>query len=285
MLSDFLSDFEKYVLRAGLSGLVDVVLGLLAFGSVLAALLGGPAVKAAAVVVVILILLALFAMLISGRNRVRDELSRNRRLVAHYCNVIQRTRGAPLHIKMWDDVTVIDARGGAVETVKVVARVDDEETHFYRFRIGPAWDQPARQRANVVCVVRGGNGGPQYDTTTSWLADGRMEVHAHLPSPAKVGVDLRIMLIITWPGMCEPLMTKRVADNYLLHFAQDVDAVRYVMVLPEGETALYERIGFEKEDRRYRVRMAKNSAGLVEVSLIARDVPAKHKFGLRLELR
>jgi len=218
------------------------------------------------------------------RSRCRAELAHNRRLVAHYCNVIQRTRGAPLRIKMWDDVTVIDARGGAVETVKVVARVEAEDTHFYRFRIGPGWNQPERQRAKAVCVVRGGEAGPDYDTTTSWLADGRMEVHAHLPEPAEVGVDLRIMLVITWPGMCEPLVAGRVADDYVLHFGHDVDTVRYVVVLPEGETAQVGRVGFEADDEHFRVRTAKNAVGLTEVSLVARDVPARHRFGLRLEL-
>jgi len=210
--------------------------------------------------------------------------ARDQRLVAHYCNVIHRLRGAPLRIKMWDDVTVIDARGGAVETVNVVARVEDAETHFYRFRIGPGWDQPERQRSKAVCVVRGGDAGPDYHTTTSWLADGRMEVHAHLPAPAAVGVDLRIMLVITWPGMCEPLVGRRVADDYVLHFGQEVDMVRYVLVLPRGETASFERIGFEDDDDRYRVRATENPAGLVEVSLIARAVPARHRFGLRLAL-
>jgi hypothetical protein len=221
---------------------------------------------------------------LENRDRCRVALSRQRGLVARYCNVIHRTRGAPLRIKMWDDVTVIDARGGAVETVKVVARVEDEDTHFYRFRIGPGWDQPEHERAKAVCVVRGGDGGPDYDTTTSWLADGRMEVHAHLPEPAEVGVDLRILLVITWPGMCEPLVAGRVADDYVLHFGHDVDTVRYVVVLPEGETAQVERVGFQDDDGRYRVRTAKNAAGLVEVSLIARGVPARHRFGLRLEL-
>jgi hypothetical protein len=225
-----------------------------------------------------------FLARLENRRRCRTELAHNRRLVAHYCNVIHRTRGAPLRIRMWDDVTVIDAQGGAVETVKVVARVEEEDTHSYRFRIGPGWDQPERQRSKAVCVVRGEGTGPDYDTTTSWLADGRMEVHAHLPEPAEVGVDLRIMLVITWPGMCEPLVAERVADDYVLHFGHDVDTVRYVVVLPEGETAQVERIGFEDGDERYRVRTAKNAVGLTEVSLVARGVPARHRFGLRLEL-
>lgn len=209
----------------------------------------------------------------------------DRRLVARYCDVLQRTRGAPLHIKLWDDVTVVDARGGAVETVKVIAAVRDEETHFFRFRMGPAWDQPEKERARAECVVRDSDRGRRYDTTTSWLADGRMEVLAHLPEPAEIGSDLRIMMTLTWPGMCEPLVRGRVPDDYVLRFARGAEFARYVVVLPEGEDALVEPIGFEAGDEGYRMRTGVNPAGRTEVSLIARDVPAKHRFGFRVDLR
>lgn len=214
----------------------------------------------------------------------RADGAHDRRLIARYCDVLQRTRGAPLHIKLWDDVTVIDARGGVVETVKVVATVRDEETHFFRFRIGPAWDQPEKERSRAECVVRGSDHGRRYDTTTSWLADGRLEVLAHLPEPAEVGDDLRIMVMLTWPGMCEPLVRGQ-SDDYVLHFGREADLVRYVVVLPEGEDALVERIGFEAGDEGYRVRIGPNATGRTEVSLIARGVPAKHRFGFRLGLR
>jgi len=215
----------------------------------------------------------------------RADAARDRRLVARYCDVLQRTRGAPLHIKLWDDVTVIDARGDAVETVKVIATVRDEETHFFRFRVGPAWDQPEKERSKAECVVRNSDGGRPYDTTTSWLADGRLEVLAHLPAPVEVGAELRIMLTLTWPGMCEPLVKRRLPDDYVLHFGRDIEFVRYVVVLPEGEDALVERIGFEAGDEGYRVKTGANATGRMEVSLIARHVPAKHRFGFRLDLR
>jgi hypothetical protein len=215
----------------------------------------------------------------------RADGGHDRRLVARYCDVLQRTRGAPLHIKLWDDVTVIDAHGGAVETVKVVATVRDEEAHFFRFRIGPAWDQPAKERSRAECVVRDSDRGEPYDTTTSWLADGRMEVLAHLPEPAAVGADLRIMVTLTWPGMCEPLVKWRLPDDYVLRFARGAEFARYVVVLPEGEDALVEGIGFEAGAEGYRMRTGATSTGRTEVSLIARGVPAKHQFGFRLDLR
>jgi hypothetical protein len=92
-------------------------------------------------------------------------------------------------------------------------------------------------------------------------------------------------MTLTWPGMCEPLVRKRLPDDYVLHFARAAEFVRYVVVLPEGEDAQVERIGFEEEDEGYRVRAGLNSAGRAEVSLVARDVPAKHRFGFRLDLR
>jgi hypothetical protein len=214
----------------------------------------------------------------------RAESSRDRERVVRYCDLLHRIRGAPLHIRLWDDVTVVDALGGAVETVKVTATVRDEETHFFRFRVGPAWDQPEKARSRAECVVRSADHGVRYDTTTSWLADGRLEVLAHLPAPVEVGTDLRIMLTLTWPGMCEPLV-RRQPDDYVLHFGRDAELVRYVVVLPEGEEALVERIGFEAGQEGYRVKSGVNSTGRVEVSLIARDVPAKHRFGFRLALR
>ncbi len=281
MLRSFPPRLEKHVLTGGAPGLA---LGVLAFGSVLAALFGGPVTKAVAVVVAVVLMAALFATFVARRHHERAERARDRRLVARYCDVLQRTRGAPLHIKMWDDVTVIDTRGGAVETVKVIAEVRDQDTHFFRFRIGSAWDQPESHRSEVVCVVRNSGGGPKYETTKTWLADGRLEVLAHLPAPAVVGADLRIMLTLTWPGMCEPLVRDRLPDDYTLRFARAVALVRYVIVLPEGENASVERIGFDREEKGYQVKAAPNAAGRTEVSLIAHDVPAKRRFGLRLGL-
>jgi hypothetical protein len=289
MLKSFISWLETHILRVGLIGIVDTVLGILAFGAVLSAVLGGPAVKAAAVVVAILVIICMFTVLIASRSRREFERARDRRLVARYCNVIQQTGGAPMHIVRWDDVTVIDAVGGVVETVTVCARVVAEQAHFFRFRIGPAWEQSEKQRAKVVCNVRSepidGMVGPRCDITQSWLADGRLEVLAHLASPVKAGSNLRIKLEISWPGMCEPLVKKRQPDDYLLKFGRGADHVRYLIVLPAGKEAYYEPIGFDAADDRYKVDVDRSEVGLFKVILIAREVPVRHRFGLRLELK
>ncbi|GAA1278252.1 hypothetical protein [Saccharothrix xinjiangensis] len=285
----FVSSFERQVLRLGLAGLFDAGLSILSLGAVLSAVLGGPAVRSAAVVVAVLAVLATFATLISRRNHGEAERELHRRLIARYCGVIQDMTGGPLHIVKWDDVTVIDGAGGARETVRVRARVESTPAHFFRFRIGPGWAQPGKQRAAVACDVRtelvNGDPGPRCDVTKSWRSDGRLELLVHLPSPARLGAEARFRIDIRWPGMCEPLVVRRQPDDYVLHFARVADEVHYEIVLPEGEEAYLEPIGFDEGDDGYRVEVVAERAGRVHVVLTAHSVPAKHRFGVRLDLK
>jgi hypothetical protein len=285
----FVSWFEQQVLRLGLAGLLNAGLSILSLGAVLSAVVGGPAVKAAAVVVAALAVLATFATLIARRNHGEAELALHRRLIARYCDEIQGATGVPLHIVRWDDVTVIDTAGGAQETIGVRARVETASAHFFRFRIGPAWAQPEKQRSAVTCDVRtelvNGSPGPRCDVTRTWLADGRLEVLAHLASPVRAGAEVRIKMAIRWPGMCEPLVLGRRPDDYVLRFARGADEVRYELVLPEGETNYYHQpIGFDEGDDGYRVEVGTGHTGRVHVVLTARSVPARHRFGVRLDL-
>ncbi|CCH32148.1 hypothetical protein ABZ816_40360 [Actinosynnema sp. NPDC047251] len=281
--------FEGHVLRVGLIGLIEAALAVLSFGAVLSAVFGGPAAKTAAVVVAVLGVLATFAALVANRRRGEADRLRDRRLTARYCDLVHHAIGAPLHYLSWDDVTVIDSRGDAVETIAVRARVEADQAHFFRFRIGPAWDQPERQRTRVVCRVRtlvgGAARGPRCDTTETWLADGRLEVIAHLASPVKVGDELRLVIDLEWPGMCAPLVREREPDDYFLRFARPADEARYVIVLPEGEDTYAEPIGFADGDRGYDLTVKPNDSGRVQVTLTAYDIPARHRFGVRLDLK
>lgn len=281
--------FEAQVLRVGLIGLVEATPAVLSFGAVLSAVFGGPAVKAAAVVVAVGGVLATFATLVANRRRGETDHLRDRRLTARYCDLIQRAIGGPLHYLNWDDITVIDDKGGAVETVTVRARVEIEEAYFFRFRFGPAWDQPERQRTKVTCRVRTLTGaatpGPRCDTTQTWLADGRLEVIAHLASPVKAGDELRLVIDLDWPGMCEPLMRKREPHDYFLRFARPADEVRYVIILPKNEDTYAAPIGFTPDDRGYDMTVKPNDTGRVQVAVTAHDVPARHRFGVRLDLK
>ncbi|MEU7526701.1 hypothetical protein AB0A74_13285 [Saccharothrix sp. NPDC042600] len=281
--------FEAQVLRAGLAGLLEASLTVLSVGAVLGAVFGGPVAKTAAVVVAGIGVLAAFAALVAHRRRGEADRLRDRRLIARYCELVQQAIGGPLHYLSWDDVTVIDDRGGAAETVAVRARVEADVAPFVRFRIGPAWNQPERQRAKVTCRVRTLSGattpGPRCDTTQTWLADGRLEVIAHLASPVKAGDELRLVIDLDWPGMCEPLVRKRQPDDFFLRFARPADAVRYVIVLPEGEDAYAEPIGFAEGDRGYDLIVKANDTGRTQVTLTATDVPGRHRFGVRLDLK
>ncbi|MFC6089516.1 hypothetical protein [Saccharothrix lopnurensis] len=283
------SSFEQQVLRLGLAGLLNAGLSVLSLGAVLSAVLGGPAVKSAAVVIAALAALATFVTLVARRHHGEAELALHRKLVARYCNEIQGMTGGPLHIVKWDDVTVVDAGGGAEETIGVRARVENASAHFFRFRIGPAWEQSEKQRSAVACDVRtelvNGEPGPRCDVTRTWRADGRLEVLVHLPSPVRAGADVRIKMAIRWPGMCEPLVVRRRPDDFVLHFAREADEVRYEIVLPDGEDAYFEPVGFDEGDDGYRVEVGTGRSGRVHVVLTACSVPAKHRFGVRLDLK
>ncbi|GAA3893716.1 hypothetical protein GCM10022243_68200 [Saccharothrix violaceirubra] len=287
MLKEFVEWFDDQLMRRGVSGIFHAVLGILSLGAVASAVFGGTAVKVAAVLVAVIVLLAAMALLASGRKeqvlgRLRDDL-----LIGSLVDAVTG-RSGNARITMWEDVAQIDSDGNVVETVTVFARAETGDVRFYRLRVGPGWNQPKRQRAKVVCEVVGvrpdGGDGPRYDLRCRRLVDGRLETVVTLPDTVKVGQRFRVRFKYSWPGMCEPLMVWGQPEDFRLRFAHAVEGVRYTIVLPAGREVRFESIGFDGGDSAYAVEVDRDPAGAVSLSLTARNVPAKHTFGTRLDL-
>lgn len=270
----------------GLISLINLSLALLSLGTGMAALFGGSAVRAVTSAAVLLLGTSIGTW--AGWHLHQDERRRAQRLLARYCDLLTRFTGPPLRILSWDDVAVVDSRGGTVETIDMQAQLESEETSFLSFRLGAGWEQPVQQRTRVTCRVRlksvNGSAGLQGEVTTTWLDDGRMNVLVHFPAPVPAGAEVRLAIEIAWPGMCEPLMMLRQPDRFVMRFARRVEHVRYVIVLPERTEALVEPIGFAANGDHCTTRVDRTATDAVQVVLLARDIPARQVFGIQLAL-
>lgn len=291
MLRSFTSWLEEEVTDAGPIGVIEAGLCLLGFGVLLSSLFGSSAIKATAIVVVSLAFLGVFALLTAERRRWRRKMTRDHRLLAHYCHVIKGELETTMHMLSWDDVATIAPNGDTKEVITVHGRVETKQLYFFRLRVGqgPGLLLSKKQQKRVAYAVRGvvvdQTGGTRWDASDTWLPDGRLEVLVHLNFPAPRGSEVRICMELDWPGMCAQLLRHREPDTFELHFARQADHVRYVIVLPPGEDAYYEPIGFKTGENGFRLTGRQSSAGQVEVELIADDLPAGHRAGMRLDLK
>jgi hypothetical protein len=289
VLKRFLLWIEEYMSSVGIISLAGSVIGVLAFGGVLSALIGSTAIKAGMLVAVILTVIIFYGVLLASLRASFRQNTANKRLLAHYCSILKETLDYALHISYWDQVAIVEKNGDTRENVTIHATVDCKELYFFRLRFGPAWSQPEkylkRVTVNVRTVLLDGVGGTRWDVTTSPLTDGRLELLAHFHAPAPRGTDIRITLDWVWPGKCIPLMRYREPDVFKVHFTQLIEYVRYSVVLPGGEDAFFDPVGFDATNKDYTITSAKNSQGNAEVVFSGRNVPPDQRVGMRLDLK
>jgi hypothetical protein len=291
VLKRFLAWIEEYVDDVGIIGLTGPVMGILAFAGVLSVLIGSTAVKAGILVAVIFVVITMYIALLTRLRASQRQNMTNRRLLEHYGDILKRTLDYSLHISRLHQVAVIAPNGDTTETWTVHATVACKELHFFRWRSGPAWNQPKKYRERVSVDVRNvlinGAGGTRWNVTTTWLESdrARMELLAHFETPAPLGTEIRVTMEWKWPGKCVPLMKHREPDSFYIKFTDMIGEVHYTVILPEGEDAFYDPIGFDTNDPKYSITSNKNSQGNIEISFFGQNVPELHKVGMRLDLK
>lgn len=289
MLRGFVEWFEGRVVDTSMIALVEAALGMLAFGGILSALLGTTAVKATVVVVVLLANLGLIIILLTGRREIRRRSDRAQQLLGHYCRVLRDRSDFSWRVISWHEINTIKANGDAHTVVTVKAVVESALLDFFRLCIGAIWSQPHRYRRRVQVNARSvevdGVGGTRYETSCSWMADGRLEFLTHFMSPLNLGEKIDLTIEMEWPGKCIPLVRYREPDEFRMHFRSRVEHAHYVVVLPLGVEAYYQPIGFVSGQRGYSITSALNTAGHQEIAFTAYDVPARSLVGMRLDLK
>lgn len=232
----------------------------------------------------------LFVFLVASQNGAPRSHHQDSNPLSRYCDIMMEQLNQAWGILFWEQIDVVKSNGDTTETLTIYARVDSRELYFFRLRFGSLGEPLTdRLRRRVTVKVRNvlidGIGGTRFDTTTHWLADGRIEVLAHLNTPAQQGSEVRFSLEVYWPGKCAVLVKHREPDIFRIHFSKIIEFARYAVVLPEGEDAFYDPIGFTHGENGYRISSGLNSSDQVEVSFVAHNVPANRPIGMRLDLK
>jgi hypothetical protein len=288
MLRSFVAWLDKYLAGEGPSAVLRAVLGLLSFAALLGTLLGSVAVKTGATVAVLLALLSAALLLIADRRSTRGRLKAYQVLLSHYGRIFDEMHPT-YDIVSWEQTAyVVSDRGDTKEYAILRVRVLRPDMHYVRLIFGCGWPQPKRYRQRVDVSVRnlleGGVPGTTPRHTVSWLADGKFDMMIHFHKPPRAGSEIRFVVAVDWPGKCEPLMNEK-TDDFSFTFLQRVEFVRYRIVLPAGQEAWYEPIGFETGDPSFRIDAGSGEDGRCQYVFYGVDVPVRANVGVRLELK
>lgn len=290
MFGGFITWLQDHVVYTGVLGVVEGVLGVLAFGGLLSALLGSAAIKAGAIVAVAVGVLGLFFLLVANRLEWRRRTELDRRLLRRYCDTLEKRHGQQWHVAEWDQEVHISENGDVWTRIGLTAVAACDMLDFCSLLDGPNWvDWPDRHRRKVKVKVRsveaGGEGGTRSDVTFTWTSRSRIKIMVHLNEPVPRGTEVRFVVDLAWPARCVPLMRGYSAEDFVLRFGGPVDRVRYVVVLPSGFRACYDKIGPLRDADEYSLTSEVNRAGQVETTLVANKPPARRRVGMRLDLK
>jgi len=219
--------------------------GILRFGLTLLSLTGALSVIVNATTLVSYIasvsFLSLAGMLshaLISRSRLREKSKRERELFQKYIEEIGHRAGSFWRMKEIDKRLTIDENGDAVDHIKIKAEAVGRELSFFRFHVSSGWEQPLRQRKKV-CVyssspVDGALGGVEHEVTTSWLTASRIEILVHFHSDVPADHEFVVVLAISWPGKCKPLIKDGRMEAFKINFSGSIDLVDYVVVFPDA---------------------------------------------------
>ncbi|RSM76966.1 hypothetical protein DMH04_35540 [Kibdelosporangium aridum] len=224
-----------------------------------------------------------------SRRSLRDELAVHQHLISRYSKFIDELH--PMYqVLSWEQVAyVLNAQGDTQEFVTIRARVLRPDLQLIRFIFGCGWHQPAKFRSRIRIAVRnltvGNIVGTSMTVTHSWLCDGKCDIIIHVPTPPKVGSEIRLLVIMDWPRKSAPLMAN-VADDFAFKFVQqDVKYVSYRVVLPRGFDAYHEPIGFDGDEDAFRIERSVAEDGRRQFFFEASNLPIMHRAGVKLELK
>lgn len=289
MLGSVVESVQSYVLHAGVIGIVEGVLGILAVGGILSALLGQPGIRAAAVIAVIVAVLGLFILLVANKLEWRRRTELHRRLLLHYCNVLHERCNFTWSVTDWRQVVTIEANGDAHEKITFTAVSDCDALDFITFWEGPNWEEwPEKHRRKTDVRVRSvelnGEGGSRFDVTFYWLSRGRLKVTVHLSEPAPRGTEIHLDAEFTWPAKCLPFV-QGAPEQFVRKFAPGPEHLEYTVILPPGCNSYFDGVGLKSGTDRYSIQRRTNSSGREEISLMADGVATGTRVGMKLDIK
>jgi hypothetical protein len=288
MLRSFVDWLDEYLVEVGARGLVAGGLGILAFGSLLAALLGESAVKAAAVVVVLLSLLGSFLVVAASRLFWRARATTAEAALRRSYDR-QLGDGPYWTVKKWQQTIRIAANGDATLSVTVHCVSDRDSLSFFRIRFGPGWNQPVRYRSRVRAQVRSLQledvGGVKADEFQHWRDDGKLEIYVDFPAPIPIGGKFRFVADLEWPARCRPLARDGRPEEFCVTAGPAMELLEYTVVLPPGREAFYDPIGFTVAEKGLMLVSRAASDGRAEIYLKAKRLGNGRRVGMRVELK
>ncbi|WP_141979986.1 hypothetical protein [Saccharothrix saharensis] len=231
---------------------------------------------------------AVFAMLVVNRVVWRDRDVVERRLLLAYCDRLENVHGQKWSVRSWVQEVDVQPNGDVRQRISFTVVALCEVLYFCTFHDRANWEWPRRHRRRVQAHVRSvevrGEGGTRYDFTTSWLDNGVLKMVVHLHGGVPLGGEVSLSVDMFWPAKCLPLMRGDRADEFLASFAEPVPFAQYVIRLPVGERASFEKVGMLTEQDDCSLTRELNQSGHLETTLTVRDLPAYRKFGVRLDL-
>jgi hypothetical protein len=244
MLRSFIAWLDDYLAGEGPPAVARAIVGIMSFAALLGTLLGGVALKAGILVAVLLTLTGLALLLLADRRSLRSKYEAHRRLVAHYCTFISQQLNSAPQVMNWEHVYVIDKHGNAKENIIIRAKTLEDNIQFFRLSASPCWEQPQRLLRKVRVDVRSlsvaGVPGTRLEVSTSWRANGKLDLIVHFHTPPRSGSEIRLVIDREWPGKCIPLFRGE-PDEFVFLFTQQLTIFgRQKIILPLGCDAYYE---------------------------------------------
>ncbi|CCH29205.1 hypothetical protein ABZ816_38470 [Actinosynnema sp. NPDC047251] len=283
MLDDFLPrPTRRSLARRVPFGPAGALTGGLALGALTGAAFG-------AVACLPLVALGLLRGLAGHRAELLRRLGRRDALISRYCDLIYGEAQPLWRIDRWTECVEVGPSGDVTATIQVLASVLRRELPFVRIRLGPNWDQPSRLRRRVrVGAVRvdiGRAPAQRYECTSHWLADGRLEVIVHfLADPPRTGDHVVLEFAVRWPRKAAPLVLSEKSDLFVMTMGNPLAHLRYRVTLPAGAIVYATAVDLRPKVDDYRLTTSTTTGGRQVAELVARDIAADRRFGMRLEL-
>ncbi|PWK87958.1 hypothetical protein C8D88_103154 [Lentzea atacamensis] len=288
MLGSTVEALQSYVLNTGVIGIVEGVLGILACGGILSALLGRPGVRAASTVAVIVAVLGLFVLLVANKLEWRRRTELDRRLLLRYCDRLHERCNFTWRISDWRQVVTIEANGDTHDKITFTAVPTCDTLDFLTFWEGPNWDWPERYRRKTDVHVRSveveGEGGTRFDVTSRWLSRGRLKVMVHLSEPALRDSEISLIAEFTFPAKCLPLVQGS-PEEFVKKFTPGPEHLEYTVVLPPDCSGYWDGVGLKSGTERYSIQRRTNTSGREEISLVADGVATGARVGMKLDIK
>lgn len=289
MLGSTVEALQSYVLNTGVIGIVEGLLGILAVGGILSAMLGQAGVRAAAIVAVVVAVLGLFVLLVANKLEWRRRTELDRRLLRRYCDRLHERCSFTWRITEWRQVVTIEANGDTRDKITFTAVPDCDELDFLTFWEGPNWEWPERYRRKTSVHVRsveleGDGGGTRFEVTTCWLSRGRLKVMVHLTEPALRDTEISLVADFFWPAKNLPLLQGE-PEEFVKKFSPGPEHLEYTVVLPPGCSGYWDGVGLKSGTENYSIQRRTNTSGREEINLVADGVATGARVGMKLDIK